>query len=87
MGAFVSKAATEESTAGLVKMDDIASVRAITPSRTAAGGGGRIAPLAGKREGVLHCSIGRRARSLRSRRPGDLPHVRSRACGTCGRPA
>jgi len=53
MGAFASKAATEESTAGLVKMDDIASVRAVTPSRTAAGGGGRTAPLAGKARGFF----------------------------------
>ena len=52
-----SKAATEESTAGLLKMDDIASVRAVTPSRIAAGGGGRTAPLTCKPRGFFTALI------------------------------
>ena len=42
---------------GLVKMDDIASVRAVTPSRIAAGGGGRTAPLACKPRGFFTALI------------------------------
>jgi hypothetical protein len=53
MHEVASKAATEESTAGLLKVDDIASTRAVTPSRIASGGGGRTAPLAGKPRGFF----------------------------------